>query len=145
MDRYYTPLIIIRHANKVADHGFLGDSQYQLYRSYRVRTSLGRLMVPKGTKTDFASVPQLLRFFAGRVGPWTEASIVHDAAYRNTLVRRDPVNGRYMDRLTRKESDEAFLELMTAANVFVLRKYLLYWAVRLFGMFAYQPSPDDQE
>ena len=37
-----------------------------------------KVTVPAGYKTDFASVPGPLRAVVSRIGPWAEASVVHD-------------------------------------------------------------------
>ena len=71
---------------------------FQVAKDYFVEWDHNLYMVPEGSETDFASIPERVRtFFAiqqalGRkvsitevIGKWTEPSVVHDAAYRNTL------------------------------------------------------------
>ena len=61
------------------------DADYIVNEPLEIKVGGTHYRVPKFTSTDFASVPSPLRGLMGRVGPWTEASIVHDAAYRRSL------------------------------------------------------------
>ncbi|MEM6609537.1 MAG: DUF1353 domain-containing protein [Pseudomonadota bacterium] len=42
------------------------------------QTRWHKVVVPRGYYTDFASVPKIFRGIVSRIGPWVEASVVHD-------------------------------------------------------------------
>ena len=78
---------------------------FQVAKDYFVEWDHNLYMVPEGSETDFASIPERVRnLFAMQqafdlpilssgkeisitevIGKWTEPSVVHDAAYRSTL------------------------------------------------------------
>ena len=80
--------------------------------------------VPMGFKTDFASVPRLLWSIIPRWGKYGNAAVIHDFLY-------------WMQDRTRAESDRVFLEAMLVLNVSFFMRKLIYYAVRLFGWFAW--------
>ena len=83
--------------------------------------SLQKLTVPKGFQFDFASTPKFLwRFFPPATGKYREPSAIHDYLYASGIT-------------TRLESDKIFLHLMKEAGVPKWKRYIMYWAVRLFG------------
>ena len=135
-----------------------GDAEYILQQPAYVQLDLHtEIQVPVGTRTDFASVPRLLRWFIGRVGPWTEASIVHDAAYRGALLCRTATASELVDEagtrydakdepwrplhLSRRAADRLLLGLMADTRVLAHRRWSIYAAVRLFGWLAWRGAP----
>jgi hypothetical protein len=80
--------------------------------------------VPIGFKTDFASVPRILWSLIPRWGKYGNAAVVHDFLY-------------WDQKLTRKKCDELFLEAMCVLNVSLPQRKLIYYAVRLFGWYAW--------
>jgi hypothetical protein len=80
--------------------------------------------VPIGFKTDFASVPRLLWAFIPRWGKYGNAAVIHDILY-------------WDQKYPRKEADTIFLEAMTVLNVSKLLRHVIYYAVRLFGWYAW--------
>ena len=86
------------------------------------------LLVPKGTPTDFSSVPAALRPIVSRVGAHLEASIVHDYLYDAWVgVRTEP-----LERV-RLFADKVFRAGLLAARLPTWRRALMYQAVRRFG------------
>jgi len=80
-----------------------------------------QIRVPPGIVTDGASTPRLLWFlFPPASGRYLEAAVLHDALYSSKV-------------LPRKVADDIFLEAMEELGVPPWKRYLLYWAVRLFG------------
>jgi len=77
-------------------------------------------VVPAGFVTDFASTPRAIWAWLPPTGRYMGAAVVHDYLY--------VVNG-----CTRAEADRVFLEAMQDAGVNVVRRRLMYWAVRAFG------------
>lgn len=81
---------------------------------------LQTVRVRRGFKTDFASVPLVVRKFIHPVGPYAPATVIHDYLYINQIG----------DRLT---ADRIFLEAMKASRVNPITRSLIYRAVRMFG------------
>ena len=82
---------------------------------------LGKMItVPRGFKTDFASVPRLPLSYAFFGNVAHKAAVVHDFLYQEKLVER-------------KLADDVFYEAMEASGVWAWRRWPMYWAVRLFG------------
>ena len=80
--------------------------------------------------TDFASVPRFARLFVNNIGPWLEASVVHDYLC---------IAWRWLDGQgsaeRRKFSDDIMLAAMEAAGV-GFRRHIIYAAIRAYGRFA---------
>ena len=84
-----------------------------------------KVTVPKGAKTDFASIPRVFWPILPPVGRYSKAAVVHDYLYRNGLF-------------TRKDCDLVFLHAMEELNVAKWKRVIMYRAVRLFGKSAYK-------
>lgn len=94
--------------------------------------TLGRIEVPAGFDTDYASVPRLFWSLYPPDGSYTPAAVIHDALYFYQA------KGEGAPRwITRAEADRVFLEAMTALGVPALRRRLLYSAVRVGGWVAW--------
>lgn len=78
------------------------------------------ITVPKGFVTDCASVPFPFKMFIPVSGLYNQAAVLHDYLYA-TQTR------------SRKEADNIFLEAMTVLGVNVIKRQLMYRAVRLFA------------
>jgi hypothetical protein len=97
----------------------------RLIHPYRIGTADGRIIeVPEGFVTDFASVPRLFWRIVPPWGRYSPAAVVHDYLYQSAKV-------------SRKEADDIFLELMARLGVPRWKRYTMYWAVRGFGGFAW--------
>lgn len=83
--------------------------------------------VPRWMATDFASVPRPVWWFAAPWGRHGHAAVVHDAGY-------------FLQDRSRREYDRIFREAMAVLDTPVLRATLMYWAVRLFGGFAWRAN-----
>jgi len=80
--------------------------------------------VPITFMTDFASIPRPLWVVLPRWGKYGNAAVIHDYCY-------------WVQKRSRRESDDIFLEAMGVLEVSPVKKYLMYWAVRIFGGFAW--------
>ena len=78
------------------------------------------ITVPKGFKTDFASVPRVGILYALFGNTARKAATVHDYLYS------DPHVGQH-------DADEVFLEAMKASDIPVWQRYPMHWAVSIFG------------
>ena len=80
--------------------------------------------VNTGQLTDGLSIPWRLQGIVAKGGLGFVPGILHDTAYRNGLFDR-------------KKCDDIFLEALEENGVNKMKRMLLYYAVRLFGRFAY--------
>ena len=81
--------------------------------------------VPIGFMTDFASIPRPLWAFLPRWGKYGNAAVIHDYCY-------------WDQSRSRKESDLIFREAMEVLKVPPFKIRLMYYAVKLFGSFAWR-------
>lgn len=81
--------------------------------------------VPVGFLTDFASIPRILWWLFPKWGRYGNAAVIHDFCY-------------WEQRRSRRRSDEIFLEAMGVLRVERLTRTILFWAVRLFGWWAWR-------
>lgn len=83
--------------------------------------------VPEGFVTNFASVPRIFWPLIGPIDEHGKAAVIHDYCYSQ---------GAY----SKRRSDDIFLEAMEVLNVSKWKRFCIYWAVRLFGWFAWYRS-----
>lgn len=76
--------------------------------------------VPAGYATDFASIPKLFWSRLPHDGDWAKASVVHDYLYNR-------------GGCSRFLADAVFRDGMAALGVPLIRRMVIYYAVRLFG------------
>jgi len=86
-------------------------------------------VVPKGFKTDFASVPAAVQWLIPSTGRYSQAAIVHDffcdslnRAHRRLTDREVPVTAR--------DADAIFRRMMRELEVPPLRRYIIWTGVR---------------
>ncbi len=118
------------------------EAQYIVAERYSVSFDLDHrrrtITVPRGMLSDLASVPRPFRWLVGRVGPHLEASIIHDYLYIAWQRQNLPP-----DKHMRRFADRLMLIAMNAAGM-RCKARLIYWAVRLFGCWAFfdrNPGP----
>lgn len=101
----------------------LKNSKFQLISEYVYRTKKYIIKVPEGFITDFASVPQVFNIFIQPHGKHSPASVVHDWLYSKecNLI------------LSRREADTIFLEILKEEKVSVIKCYIMFLTVRIFG------------
>lgn len=80
------------------------------------------ITVPKGFRTDFASIPKIFHSFISDRDKYNKAAVVHDWLYHSK-------------QFDRKTADRIFLEGMEVLGISKLKRYLFFWAVRIFGGF----------
>ena len=138
--RYDSDLRIVRRKQGLSCRD--REARYIVAECYSVSFDLDRrhrtITVPKGMLSDLASVPRAFRWLVGRVGPHLEASIIHDYLY--IAWQRQ---GLAPDEHMRRFADRLMLVAMNAAGM-RCKARLIYWAVRLFGCWAFfgkNPGP----
>ena len=81
------------------------------------------IIVPKGFRTDGASIPLVLRPFFERYGKNTEAAVIHDFLY-----------SKFNDTgINRELADQIFLFILKENVVYYSVRKVMYKAVRMFG------------
>jgi hypothetical protein len=102
-----------------------GEGTYWFVREPIVWSShLGRVTVPAGFVTDFASVPRFFWFFFPKWDGYGGPAIVHDFLY-------------YSQHTSRLTADEWILAGMEDMHVGTGRRHTIYTVLRLFGSFAW--------
>jgi hypothetical protein len=108
--------------------------------SYLVGNSDERwITVPKGFRTDFASIPRPFRNLFSPTGRYGKAAVVHDGLYNDVFISEllidegtgDVYENHYHP--TRAESDGIFLEAMKVLQVGWWTRTIVYLAVRIGG------------
>lgn len=92
--------------------------------TYISRTA-GRLTVPAGFVTDFASVPR-----------WPFAYWLWGGAAKGPAILHDWLYATH--RLTRQQADAVFLEAMGDIGLWAWRRWPMWLAVRGFGWWAWR-------
>jgi hypothetical protein len=94
--------------------------------------------VPIGAESDGASTPPELWAEIPPFGAYWLAALVHDSAYRNTLLRQME-NGFWVPAMLNKDdSDTLLLDCMAALGVEQVRKEAIYEGVHFFGWKAFR-------
>nr|DAS31626.1 MAG TPA: Protein of unknown function (DUF1353) [Caudoviricetes sp.] len=101
----------------------IDDKYWLVNEEYCYQTSKVLVVVPKGFRTDYASVPRIFRNIINSYGKHGRAAVVHDWLYSNQCK---------ID-ITREEADKIFLEIMKECGVGSIKRNLMYRMVRLFG------------
>ena len=113
------------------------DAKYlvgTLYRAMvKVRTENSdrhwhRICVPRGYKTDLASVPRGARSLVSRAGPHLEACIIHDWLYEAWIVTNEEPQ-----KSMKKFADDVLRAALREANVRRLTIWTIYQACSRFG------------
>ncbi|MBS4707336.1 DUF1353 domain-containing protein [Aeromonas caviae] len=102
------------------------DLNWELHEEYYVLSEHMSFTIPKGFKTDLASVPKAIWNIYPPFGLYTGAAVAHDYLYRTKQMR-----------VTRKEADALFKEQMLLAGVDGAQAQLMYLVVRAFGWSAF--------
>lgn len=79
------------------------------------------LIVPKGSVTDFASVPWVLRWIVPRMGRYNPATVLHDELCRRKLC------SRFM-------ADAILRDSMAGLKVPLWRRVLMFYGVRAYAV-----------
>ncbi len=87
-------------------------------------------LVPRGMRTDLASVPFFLWGVIASYGRQTLPAVLHDMLCYAAAQPGQPVSYR---RHARRDADRLFRVTLAASGSGVLRRWLMWAAVRLFG------------
>ncbi len=92
---------------------------------------LGKIEVPEGFETDFASVPRIPIFYTLFGNRAHREAVLHDYLYRI-----DARTSKY-DLIFREKADAVFLEAMEVRGKSFFVRWPMYFGVRLGGWTAY--------
>lgn len=99
-------------------------------RSFRALVNGQILEPPSGFITDFASVPTIFKILfppmgKGRRKRYGKSAVIHDYLYKKGHIKK-------------QIADKIFFAAMINSGVSLHICYLMYWAVVLFGIFAWR-------
>lgn len=89
-------------------------------------------IIPKGFKTDFASVPRIFWSFISPTDEFIRVpSLIHDYMYRTHMY-------------SRKIADSIFLEKMLSFDKkIIIKAYITFIVVRIAGFYAYNKKTNE--
>ena len=96
---------------------------------------LTTITIPEGFYTDMASVPKALWFWIAPFGKHQEAALIHDYLYANSGLLLGLER-----KLTRKESDQLFYEIMKKDGTNKVKAKIMKWSVNLFGWLFWEKT-----
>lgn len=99
---------------------YINDTWVVMEDAFMYLSDKTSITIPKGFKTDLASVPRILWPLLPPFGKYNRAAIAHDFLYRNKMYNR-----RFCDYQL------FFLSREDKTNI--ITSYILYIGVRLFG------------
>ena len=101
-----------------------GNKYWYVFKDFE----MSDFIIPKGFKTNLASVPRMLWFIFPTFGTWTTPSIIHDYLYATSNELK----------YTRKKADIKFRDLCIKYGTPKWKAQLFYYVVRTFGYFNYK-------
>ena len=123
MSTFTTPLYLIVHDVPLKQKPFELTYDFMYYTKIGCAPFTERLiMVPRGYRTDFASIPRFLWRILPPFGPYGKAAVVHD-----WLCDESPHS---VDHIT---AAEIFNEGMTVLGVGRFKRWTMTQAVKRFG------------
>ncbi len=94
--------------------------------TYAVKIANYLIEIPQGFQTDYASIPRfLIPFFIKYEEGYKKAAVIHDWLY-------------WEQKLVRKLADKILLMAMEINNTPWHKRYVIYYAVRIFGSLAWK-------
>ncbi|GAB3767711.1 hypothetical protein GCM10028818_00990 [Spirosoma horti] len=118
-------LIVVRYKEEDP----VKSDRWVLVNSVTFHTEAGKVTVPKGYTTDFASVPMVLWGFFPPIGRHNRATILHDWWYDNRLFE-ETLGAKEARRLADRELYARLKEVEPRKPI---RNYCMYLACRTFG------------
>ena len=97
------------------------DRDWEVLRSFGYRAGDREFRVPEGMRTDFASVPRVFVWLLPRYGRYTLSAILHDHLWQDLVPAGE---------LSYREADRTFRHALGTQQVPVLRRWLMWSAVR---------------
>ncbi|THD60699.1 DUF1353 domain-containing protein [Phenylobacterium sp.] len=137
VDRFGGKLVLVLLDDKEHPSIRGGRSLWALERplTYKPSNRGDTITVPAGAVTDLASIPRFAWSLLPPDGPWVKAAVVHDFLYRTEgtgviWAGHEPGVTKQYDR---SEADFVLRDGMQNRGVDVIRRNIIWAAVRLFG------------
>ena len=111
----------------------LGETDAVLMEDWHIdRVEDFAFVVPKGARTDGASIPRFLWRVCGHPlqAPRVYAAMLHDWLYTG---EESSLDGAQPSDVTRKDADECYYAILRHFGVPAWRAKVEYWALRMFG------------
>lgn len=120
----------------------VASEEWRLEATYVYAAPGATFRLPAGFRFDLASVPRWLWWLIAPFELSITAPLVHDFLYR---YAGDPPSGAVSPptRFTRREADTLFRTTMAEEGVSPARRFVAFWAVRLFGGTAWGRTPGE--
>jgi len=110
----------------------------RLLEDYIVRLPSGaKAMLPKGFESDGTSIPRCLRWLIGPFGLALIPGLFHDFEYRYKNLLNPDGSPMFKQEQSRWAADYRFRRLNNQINDMLILALLMYWCLRLVGMFAW--------
>lgn len=135
MSSFTMPLCVICPNYRKNDEYFVLNEEFMYYTDDKAR----HIVVPKGFKTDFASVPRICWSVFPPYGRYAKAAVVHDFLCEVNHLQngRETYNAKELLQVdydvSRAYADKVFLEAMKVLGVNVFTRHLLYLGVRVYA------------
>lgn len=119
---------------------YIGKGRWRLEDDFTYYTQYGKLVVPAGFETDFASVPPLPLSYTLLKNASVVAAAAHDYLYQTGQVAGRPI--------TRRQADRIMAEIMVDEGVRGWKRFLISAGLRLGGWWVwrrYRREDDETE
>jgi hypothetical protein len=147
VNRFGGKLVLVLLDNKYTPSVRGGRSLWGLYDtlSYQPSNDTHVITAPKGCVTDLTSIPRPLWILMPPDGPWVKAAVIHDYLYATQGTGQLPAGvpgskqpvGITRGRYSRAEADWILRDALANRGVDVVRRNLIWLAVRLGGTKAW--------
>lgn len=121
----YNPPVV-----EVLDTGYL-----RLVEDWDIRWGFMGVTIPAGFVTDGNSVPRPLVGTVPKFGKNTLAGLLHDWLYASQCITQ--MTNLDSHPITQEYADDIRLELCAWCGVPMIQRYISYYALRVFGRFAW--------
>ena len=102
-----------------------GDFDWKVMQPLQYRGNTDAIVVPTGSETDFASIPEIFQWLLPRSGRYTKPAVLHDYLCRHGDDVGCPV----------EDADGVFRRSMAELDVPFLRRWVMWAAVRWRSLF----------
>lgn len=123
----FTKPLIVEVENDGKHYTLVEEFEY-----YRTDNPYDKIIIPKGFRTDFATIPRLFQAILPPTGTrknsYGKAAVLHDYLY----------DKKCLYNYTRAEADGIFLEAMIARGVAKPLRWIMYKCVRWFAKSHYR-------
>lgn len=99
----------------------------ELTKDLIYETDSQKFIVPKGFKTDFASIPRIFWTIIAPIGKHTLPAVLHDYLYTDG----------YKLGISRKQADKIFYNAMIDSHVARITANIMWFCVRVFAFRHY--------